>query len=687
MQCEVVFTASDEDVTASLLANGKTVKLGLRANTSMGVLLAQSEGYTLDGAVASCTLSLNTSEIVALIDSLPETSRSTRVYFEVEVSNADGTEVQTLAQTYFYLQCEVNMEGDEPPTAASESQQLASESAVSCFAAAQATASDRQAVSADKETVQAFKASADADAQATASDRVAVAADKLTVAGDKATVQTLADQVASDKATVAADKETVAADKLAAASASAIAQTQAGVSTTQAGISTTKASEAAASAASVDAAGIQSRVSARTSIPAVEFGGGTLRGVVFAQETYDWEYLVWLYLSAYPTGNAQLTIAHTPGTRTVVIVPAGYIAVGKNGSTLLSTSTDKLPLRRWCMVGARKISGIVTYSIDGIDCGIVTDANNYDYSGEASDLGLGVPVGTRFFRPIELNTTLTAAERTACVATGHLPARVYVSVGAGVALTPTISGTTTGTVSASAVNVSTSGSYGVVSLYNTAKGGEKYRLQANITTGTGTDVGWVKVSVPSGDVTISALHLGANTVEFTVPSGASGGVYVLFVAPSLVWNTGSFIALGVTSEMDLHWNSVGLQIQDVSGAGRHYIIPITGVSPSLPPVATTAYIRAKTSTNGNQQLCGAAIIYTGANIVRVRARARTGTPNVTLGNVSGGSQIVASVALSTTWKQLAIAPGGEITNTTNIWAASNSTDVIEWDIAYELLFS
>jgi len=128
----------------------------------------------------------------------------------------------------------------------------------------------------------------------------------------------------------------------------------------------------------------------------------------------------------------------------------------------------------------------------------------------------------------------------------------------------------------------------------------------------------------------------------------------------------------------------GLVIGD-AGTNEISGVITSGITPiSLQPL-DTGRIRTTTSTNGNQQLLGAAVLPVGANIMRVRARSRTGTPTVTLGNASGGAQIVASVALSTAWKQLTIVAGAEVATTTNLWAKSTSTDIVEWDISYDTL--
>jgi hypothetical protein len=116
------------------------------------------------------------------------------------------------------------------------------------------------------------------------------------------------------------------------------------------------------------------------------------------------------------------------------------------------------------------------------------------------------------------------------------------------------------------------------------------------------------------------------------------------------------------------------------------VLPASGVSFALPDNRTNR-IRGTTNTSGNQQLLGASVLLpANSQILRVRARSRAGTPSITIGTASGGNQIVASVALSTTWQNLTIAlTGGIVSAADDIWIGSNSTDIVETDISWEPL--
>jgi hypothetical protein len=125
---------------------------------------------------------------------------------------------------------------------------------------------------------------------------------------------------------------------------------------------------------------------------------------------------------------------------------------------------------------------------------------------------------------------------------------------------------------------------------------------------------------------------------------------------------------------------------DQSGNLAQIVLPSSGVQWALPSVAGQR-IRGTTSTNGNQQLLGASVLLPAeSQILHVRARSRSGTPSITIGTSSGGAEIVASVALSTTWKNLTIAlTGGIVSSSDDIWIGSNSTDVVETDISWQPL--
>jgi hypothetical protein len=178
----------------------------------------------------------------------------------------------------------------------------------------------------------------------------------------------------------------------------------------------------------------------------------------------------------------------------------------------------------------------------------------------------------------------------------------------------------------------------------------------------------------------------AGTTDFTLIGAANSSVGTEFTATGVGTGTGTATAIGLLLAPEANAPGNGLVWNDQSGNGAHIVLPSTGVSWALPSNGANR-IRGTTNTNGNQALLGATtLIPANAQITRVRARSRSGTPSITIGTASGGSQIVSSVALSTTWKDLTIAlTGGIVSTADDIWIGSNSTDVVETDITWEPL--
>ena len=103
------------------------------------------------------------------------------------------------------------------------------------------------------------------------------------------------------------------------------------------------------------------------------------------------------------------------------------------------------------------------------------------------------------------------------------------------------------------------------------------------------------------------------------------------------------INLGAICALPLD-DGLGFQLQDVSSNRLHALMTTTGVS-HVAPLYGPARVRAVTDgTTTAQKLCGGTTLPAQCQILRIRARAQAGTPNLILGSSSGGTQIVASVA-------------------------------------------
>ena len=125
---------------------------------------------------------------------------------------------------------------------------------------------------------------------------------------------------------------------------------------------------------------------------------------------------------------------------------------------------------------------------------------------------------------------------------------------------------------------------------------------------------------------------------------------------------------------------------DSLGNSLHGLRTFTGTAPTKLVIGPFPVRLASDGTTTAQQLGGGTLLPANCQLVRVRARARTGTPSITLGTTSGGADIVASVALSTTWKDLTIAlTGGILSAATPVWLTASAANVVEVQIAAEVL--
>lgn len=151
--------------------------------------------------------------------------------------------------------------------------------------------------------------------------------------------------------------------------------------------------------------------------------------------------------------------------------------------------------------------------------------------------------------------------------------------------------------------------------------------------------------------------------------------------------TVNYANVGATLQIPMN-DGVGWQLRDNS-PNKYHALTVGGIHRI--PLITPARIRyISDGTTTAQKLAGGTTLPANSQILRVRARAQSGTPNITLGTSSGGSQIVASVALSTTWQVLTIALGsgsGINTADASIWLTSSAANVVEIDIEYEPISS
>ena len=208
--------------------------------------------------------------------------------------------------------------------------------------------------------------------------------------------------------------------------------------------------------------------------------------------------------------------------------------------------------------------------------------------------------------------------------------------------------------------------------------GKRYRVQLTNTSGSG------NVAVYLGGGTfISTAYAASVTFEGVV---STNGTLTIATTGNVTIDTLTLFPIGVLLAPDAGQAGNGYVWNDVSGNVAQIALPSSGVTWNVPSIAGNR-IRGTTNTNGNQQLLGASVLLSAeSQILHVRARSRSGTPSITIGTASGGAQIVASVALSTTWQNLTIAlTGGIVSSADDIWIGSNSTDVVETDISWQPL--
>lgn len=136
------------------------------------------------------------------------------------------------------------------------------------------------------------------------------------------------------------------------------------------------------------------------------------------------------------------------------------------------------------------------------------------------------------------------------------------------------------------------------------------------------------------------------------------------------------IPLGASLALPL---DAGLGYQIEEQANRvHGLTPATGVFHLLPSDGPVPIRYVTDGTTTAQKLCGGTTIPALSKILYVLARSQSGTPNYILGTASGGSQVVASVALSTTWKDCTLAlTGGIVTSAADLWTTVSAANAVE----------
>lgn len=215
--------------------------------------------------------------------------------------------------------------------------------------------------------------------------------------------------------------------------------------------------------------------------------------------------------------------------------------------------------------------------------------------------------------------------------------------------------------------------------------GKRYKLTLVVSENTSTGIG---IGVGSTYNVIGLLTgTGTLTLEFQYADSVGSGILQLESGGTgqTVIDSITCEAIGAVLLPEPNTPGNGLVWADCSGNGAHILLPTSGVSWVTPSNAANR-IRGTTSTNGNQQLLSGACVPPNFQLIRARARARSGTPTITIGSTSGNNDWVTSVGLTTAWKNLTLAYNdGTGTGAGSLWIGSNSTDVVEIDVTLEPL--
>jgi hypothetical protein len=201
----------------------------------------------------------------------------------------------------------------------------------------------------------------------------------------------------------------------------------------------------------------------------------------------------------------------------------------------------------------------------------------------------------------------------------------------------------------------------------------KYRLSVTISN----LVGGTTIGVlDQGANQVGSLVSGANILEFTNSNGGGTNLFLVRGSSGAVTSFDvsavTLTPLGLLLAPDSNNAGAGLEWLDVSGNRAHVVLPTSGVTWSLPS-SQQIVVEASTSTNGNQQLGGASLIDVNKQwrIQSWTVNCSTGTPTISLGNVSAGTQYNVAAVLAAGNNDITLVT--RFPSTANLWVNSNST--------------
>jgi hypothetical protein len=367
----------------------------------------------------------------------------------------------------------------------------------------------------------------------------------------------------------------------------------------------------------------------------------------------------------------------------------GLLSFLKIGGGLLGTSSSGLTAGKWALVTLSRSSGSNQFYLNGVAIGSAI-SNSADYTVATTQIG---NIASNYpwvggLSPLMHNRALSAAEVLALYQSSAPEGADYNGVlsnvnllSAGGPWTNYSSSFNVAFASADGSTVSGTSSTGIGYVYTpiTLTAGSRYRITGTATGVTGSTL-YVSTTAPilsSPQQGIGTIPLGTSEINFSWEETTGG-------SRSFVVNTVSAIATsfaltnlrvwkdGLLLAPDSNNAGAGLEWLDVSGNRAHIVLPTSGVSWSLPS-SQQIVIEASTSTNGNQQLGGASLIDVNKQwrIQSWTVNCSTGTPTISLGNVSAGAQYNAAAVLAAGNNDITLVT--RFPSTANLWVNSNST--------------
>jgi hypothetical protein len=334
-------------------------------------------------------------------------------------------------------------------------------------------------------------------------------------------------------------------------------------------------------------------------------------------------------------------------------------------------------------------SGVLSVYLNGISAGTVACTVSI-----SSILQVGVGAGSTIMKGVlgplcAYNRALSAAEVLALYQSGAPAGADYPLQVAGTALITGDSSTFTSGVGSwipyNGGAIAASGGKGVITGM-TASAGVRYapsffiksKVKYRLSLTTSSYVGGTAVDVVgiSGATYAAAVTVGTTTVDVT--GHPTDDDYLIIYRGGNSGTTGVSIdnvtmtPLGLLLAPDSNNAGAGLEWLDVSGNRAHIVLPTSGVTWSLPS-SQQIVIEASTSTNGNQQLGGASLIDANKQwrIQSWTVNCSTGTPTISLGDVSAGTQFVSGAVMASGNNDITLVT--RFPSTANLWVNSNST--------------